>query len=170
MRPVEVVVTHLELSAETWRGARALPNDLELRHEYPPNAAEIASAMYRIVGGNWHWTDRLPWTVDQWRDATDREGIELWTARIGAAIVGYFQLHLVGDAVELKYFGLTPEFTGRGIGGPLLSAAVQRAWSVGARQVTLNTCTLDHPAALHNYLAAGFHVVRTETERRVLPA
>ncbi len=61
------------------------------------------------------------------------------------------------------YFGLLPEFIGRGLGGPLLTAAVRRAWEIpGARRVWLHTCTEDHPQALANYLSRGFSVFRVE--------
>jgi hypothetical protein len=51
---------------------------------------------------------------------------------------------------------------GRGIGGWALSALVREAWSSGPRRVILNTCTLDAAAALPNYLARGFTVIRQE--------
>ena len=53
-------------------------------------------------------------------------------------------------------------FTGRGLGGALLTEAVERAWAAGAARVWLHTCTFDHPAAIPNYLARGFTVFRTE--------
>ena len=81
-----------------------------------------------------------------------------------AAPAGYFELHAPGDgAVEIAYFGLLPEFFGRGWGGHLLTRAVDTAWSLGAARVWLHTCTLDHPAALPNYLRRGFRPVREET-------
>ncbi len=36
--------------------------------------------------------------------------------------------------------------------------------------MTVNTCTLDHPSALPNYLKRGFAIVRTEVQRRTLPS
>jgi GNAT superfamily N-acetyltransferase len=77
---------------------------------------------------------------------------------------GYFELRRQPDgAVEIAYFGLLPEFIGRGLGKFLLSEATRRAWELGATRVWLHTNTLDHAAALPNYLARGFSVVRTET-------
>jgi len=172
-RVVEVVITHLELTAHGTLpagGHRELPAEVELRLEQSPGVAAIAGAMYRTVGADFHWLDRVAWTDEQWRLEVDRAGVELWTARIGDAIAGYFELHVEVDAVELKYFGLTPQFIGRGLGGPLLSAAVRRAVSLGQGRVTLNTCTLDHPAALPNYLARGFRAIRTERQQRTLPS
>jgi GNAT superfamily N-acetyltransferase len=89
---------------------------------------------------------------------------------VGGTVAGYFELHVESDAVELKYFGLVPEFTGRGIGGALLDAAIERARALDRSRMTVNTCTLDHPAALPNYRRHGFRDVRTDIQRRNIPA
>jgi GNAT superfamily N-acetyltransferase len=74
-----------------------------------------------------------------------------------------------GD-VEIKSFGLLPAFIGQGLGGHLLTVAVERAWApagdggLGATRVWLHTCTHDHPHALQNYRARGFSVFKTEVE------
>ena len=46
----------------------------------------------------------------------------------------------------------------------LLTSAIDEAWSLkpAASRVWLHTCTLDHPAALANYLARGFQVTHSE--------
>ena len=76
---------------------------------------------------------------------------------------GYFELSKqCDDSVEITYFGLMREYLGRGLGKALLSAAADRAWSLGASRVWLHTCTLDNPAALPNYLARGFEKYREE--------
>jgi hypothetical protein len=48
--------------------------------------------------------------------------------------------------------------------GPfLLNCAIDAAWSGGAKKLTVNTCTLDHPKALGLYQRAGFVPVRQVT-------
>ena len=164
----DVVVTYLELRPGTTdrsvSAASARP--FTLHRVLPPEAAPASAALYARVGGPWHWTDRLGWTAAEWHRAVNRDDVELWVARTDGATVGYFQLELDGAAVELKYFGLVPECIGRGLGGPLLSAAIERAWALGKERVTLSTCSLDHPAALGNYLRHGFVVLRTERQRQ----
>ena len=44
----------------------------------------------------------------------------------------------------------------------MLTDAIDRAWVFGTQRVWLHTCTLDHPAALGNYLARGFKVFKEE--------
>lgn len=162
--PADVLITYLEMTAATeHRPARPMPSGVQL-HEVPrADAAAMAMEMYRRVGEPWHWTDRRDWSVADWRGEMDRHDAELWTACDGNIVTGYFQLQRVGSDVAIRYFGLLPEHLGRGIGGPLLSAAIDRCWSMHASRIILNTCTLDHPRALPNYLARGFSIAGTRT-------
>ena len=75
---------------------------------------------------------------------------------------GYFELRREGDDVELVYFGLLRHYHGRGLGGHFLTQAIQRAWEGTTRRVWVHTNTLDHPAALPNYLKRGFKIFKTE--------
>lgn len=103
--------------------------------------------------------------------AVDRRGVELWMATDETAVspAGYFELECTGDVVDIHYFGLMPAYIGQGIGGWMLTRAIEQAWALGAARVTLNTCTLDGEAALPNYLARGFSVVRTVHQCRDIP-
>jgi GNAT superfamily N-acetyltransferase len=119
--------------------------------------------LYTEVGRRYHWFDRLPWTDDQIREYLQDPAVTLYVLWVAGAPAGYFELRREPDgAVEIAYFGLLDEFTGRGLGGQMLTEAVRLAWSAGATRVWLHTNTLDHPAALPNYLKRGFRVTRTE--------
>ncbi|MGE5733321.1 MAG: GNAT family N-acetyltransferase, partial [Gemmatimonas sp.] len=65
-------------------------------------------------------------------------------------------------SIEIAYFGLAPDFIGRGLGKAMLTRAVQEAFALGPVRVWLHTCTLDSPRALPNYLARGFTPTRRE--------
>jgi GNAT superfamily N-acetyltransferase len=71
--------------------------------------------------------------------------------------------------VEIVYFGIMPQFVGKGLGGALLTAAVERAWQMGPTRVWVHTCSLDHPSALGNYLARGFRIFKQEIGHEDLP-
>jgi hypothetical protein len=47
---------------------------------------------------------------------------------------------------------------------------VNEAFSRGAPKVTVNTCTLDHPAALPLYQRIGFEPVAQQKRRLKVPA
>jgi GNAT superfamily N-acetyltransferase len=167
MALVDVVVTYLEMTApEQLRPAAAVASGVTLRRELPPASVDLAAQLYRLVGSGYRWLDRLSWGEGEWREAIDTPGVELWTAREGETIVGYFELERRELSAEIRYFGLAPGFLGRGLGGWLLTEAVRRAWQLGAPRVTVNTCTLDGTAALPNYRSRGFVVVREDLQRR----
>lgn len=169
---VDVVVTYLErdLTSHGHPAVRAQPAapGVALHRVLAPDAGDTAAMLYRAVGAKWHWTDRLPWSAAEWDAAVNRDDVELWVAQVDGEIAGYFELSIGCDAVELSYLGLMPEYTGRRLGTLLLNAAIDRAAATTTPRMTVNTCTLDHPAALPNYLKGGFSIVRTVTQRRVI--
>jgi GNAT superfamily N-acetyltransferase len=119
--------------------------------------------LYAEVGRRYRWVDRLVWSDAQVRSYLDDPSMSLWLLTVDGAPAGYYELTRGQDgAVEIAYFGLLQDFTGRGLGGHLLTDAVERAWESGATRVWLHTCTLDHPAALPNYLARGFRIYDEE--------
>jgi len=177
---VSVRRTHLELrsAAELIPSRRpdVLP-ELVLRR---PIAAEEYLALYTTVGDEWLWRDRLVWTDQELEQYLSSPDVHVWTPMLDGQVVGYFELKQHTDrSVELMYFGLAPAFIGKGLGGWLLTRAVEEAFSLGANRMVLNTCTLDAPQALPNYLARGFRIVSEDqylldvparSKERVLPA
>jgi GNAT superfamily N-acetyltransferase len=127
---------------------------VERAHACPPSFFRY---LYAEVGRNYHWVDRLPWTDEQVASRLADPDVTLHVLYVRGSPAGYFELERHDDgSCEIAYFGLLPEFLGRGLGKYLLSAAIEAAWSVGATRVWLHTCTLDDPAALPNYVRRGF--------------
>jgi GNAT superfamily N-acetyltransferase len=119
--------------------------------------------LYTEVGRAYHWTDRLTWTDADIAAYLGDEDVTLHVLYVEHAPAGYYELRRHGDgSVEIAYFGLLPECTGRGLGGWMLTRAVEDAWGRGATRVWLHTCTLDHPSALPNYAKRGFVPYKTE--------
>ena len=84
-------------------------------------------------------------------------------------LAGYYELRPDKDGgVEIAYFGLLPEFIGRGLGGALLTSAIEEAWArrggIVTTRVWVHTCNRDHPQALANYQARGMIVYKVEKE------
>ncbi len=151
------------------RPARARPELEVVRAEI--SSPELSRYLYTAVGGPWFWTDRLDWSYSRWRDYLDRPEVETWVGSVRGTPAGYFELERQADAnVEIVYFGLLPQFIGQGLGGCLLTRAVERAWEGNTRRVWVHTCTLDGPLALRNYLARGFRLYREVTQEAELPA
>jgi hypothetical protein len=68
--------------------------------------------------------------------------------------------------MEIAYFGLLPEWISRGLGGVLLTSAIEGAWGMAPKpsRVWVHTCNRDHPLALANYQARGMVVYKVEEE------
>jgi ribosomal protein S18 acetylase RimI-like enzyme len=167
---VQEITYYLEMTDPAdLRPARPPRAPAELRRAEIP-CPEFNRFFYTAIGGDWFWVDRLAWTYNQWMEYLTLPGHETWAARVAGTPAGYFELDgPPGGDVEIAYFGLLPQFAGRGLGGWLLTAAVERAWQTKPRRVWLHTCSLDHPHALANYRARGFRLVKEEAAWKDLP-
>jgi GNAT superfamily N-acetyltransferase len=170
MPTVQVTRTYLEMSSPDQLLPAPTPDPAPRLERVGECPVSFFRYLYAEVGRAFHWTDRLKWDAAAVAAYLADPATSLWLATWRAAPAGYFELRAPGDgAVEIAYFGLLPEYFGRGWGGHLLTRAVETAWSLGASRVWLHTCTLDHPAALPNYLRRGFRPVREERYTAHLP-
>lgn len=162
-RHVEVTRTYLELlSPDDFRPAAPPTVDTKVVR-MTPHAITDYRRLYRTVGKEWHWRDRLAWDDETVSAHLASPQVAVWELLVEGESAGYFELRRSGDdEVEIAYFGLVPSFIGRGFGGALLTRAVEEAWRFGGSRVWLHTCTLDSPNALPNYRARGFRPYRTE--------
>ena len=163
MATVSVTRTYLEMrSPDALRSYHA--DDAHVRFERV-DACPISffRYLYREVGRPHHWVDRLAWSDAQVAQRLANPNVSLWVMYVDGAPAGYAELERHPDeSTEIVYFGLLPEFTRRGLGKLMLTAAVERAWEMGTDRVWLHTCTLDDPAALPNYVKRGFAPFREE--------
>jgi GNAT superfamily N-acetyltransferase len=154
------VVTYLEMTERP--KPRPMP-DSALRLE---RWREVEPARYRMlfsrVGGRWLWFSRLAMddaklkaAVAEVHAVVDRSGIE-----VGMIELDFSQ---AGECL-IRFLGLVPELAGRGHGRWLFAQTLALAWRPGVTRVHVNTCTLDHPAALPAYLRAGFRAYKRAFE------
>ncbi|HMR29772.1 MAG TPA: GNAT family N-acetyltransferase [Geminicoccaceae bacterium] len=132
-------------------------------------AERITASFYRYlydtVGGPWCWTARRLIDDDELLRRVRDPGVEIDVLWAGGVPAGYVEF--AADempAIWIAYFGLVPEFIGRRLGGRFLDWAVDRAWELGAGEVRVQTCSLDHEAALPNYERAGFELESARIE------
>ncbi|MEV6711594.1 GNAT family N-acetyltransferase [Lentzea sp. NPDC051208] len=163
---VEDVVSYLEMkSPQELRPARDRGTEVELREV---SDVDTIRAVHDRVAGPYGWMS-LAWTAEKWRESLDRPGVRTWVPRIDGADAGFALLCFdPGGDVEIDFFGLAPEFTGRGLGGHFLTVVTRTAWEAGATRVWLRTSSYDHPHARASYEARGFRLFKTETREREL--
>ena len=155
-----VTTTYLELvEPEPIRApSRPAPPVFGTRIVHDP---AVNAGMYRRVGADYAWFDRLGWSERQWSGWAER--VETHVVEVDGEIAGYFELELDSPgSAKVSIFGLLGEYHGRGIGGHALVAALSRGLALRPR-VWLTTCTLDGPHALANYRARGMRPFRVET-------
>ena len=160
---IEVTRTYLEMrDSSELNGAKLADPSIEIG-EQRDCSIELFRFLYAEVGKNYHWIDRLPWTDEQIVAHLNKPENSIWLMTCDGETAGYFELRKCEDgSVELAYFGLMPQFLGRGLGRHLLTCATEQAWALGANRVWLHTCTLDDSAALPNYLKRGFKAFKSE--------
>ena len=115
--------------------------------------------LYETVGTPWLWYERRKLDDAALAAQIGKPTTEIFVLYVGGVPAGYFELDAAQpQETELCYFGLIPEFIGRGFGPFLLRAAIDRAWSRPIRRLWVHTRMFDHPKALGYYQRAGFVV------------
>ena len=93
-------------------------------------------------------------------------GRDIRVLYLDGAPAGFFDINPhQPDETELAYFGMMEHATGLGLGRWFLGAAIEAAWATEPRQIVVQTCTLDHPAALPLYQKLGFSPVGQKREQ-----
>jgi GNAT superfamily N-acetyltransferase len=157
---VGAVVTYLEMT-ERLR-PKPLP-DSPLRLEQWRQSDPVRyRSLFERVGGRWLWFSRLQMddatlaaAIGEVHAVVDRRDIE----------VGFIELDFSrpGECL-IRFLGLVPELAGLGHGKWLFEQLMAVAWRRGVERLLVNTCTLDHPAALPAYLRAGFRAYKRAFE------
>lgn len=135
-------------------------------------ARQMPNHYYRYmmdrIGRKWHWVNALRLSDEEMTKKLGDPARDIRVLHLDGVPAGLFEVAPYGDAVELAYFGLMESATGQGIGRWFLGAAIEAAWASGPDKVTVQTCTLDHPAALPLYQKMGFSPV-AQVKEDVVP-
>jgi GNAT superfamily N-acetyltransferase len=154
------VVTYLEMTERP--KPRPMPDaPLRLERWAAPDPAKYR-LLFERIGGRWLWYSRL--TMDDDRLRREMAEVHAVVDRVGVE-VGLLELDFAREGECLiRFLGLVPELAGRGMGKWLFAQTLTLAWRPDVRRVHVNTCSLDHPAALPAYLRAGFRAYRRAFE------
>ncbi|HVJ44151.1 MAG TPA: GNAT family acetyltransferase [Dongiaceae bacterium] len=168
---LDVVITYLEMTTRPTRPTIPMPlgSYALLKLENPP--VGYYRYLYNTVGEPWFW-----WERRQMDDATlapliQDADIDIYVIHAGGVPAGYAEFNRKNlPVLGINYFGLAPDFIGRGLGKYFMNWTVDQAWSYpGTEKVTVDTCSLDHPRALSTYQQAGFTPVRQVSKRIIDP-
>src|SRR5262249_27751582 len=113
------------------------------------------------------WTSRKKLSDGELAGIIEDPRVEIHVVLVEGVPAGFVEFdRRVEGEIEITQFGLMPEFIGQGLGRYFLQWAIDTAWSYTPRRLWLHTCTTDHPAALPNYLKAGFTIYKEEVKER----
>ncbi|MFZ2101589.1 MAG: GNAT family N-acetyltransferase [Oricola sp.] len=162
-KAIDTTITYLEMTvpqAKRWQLPLGV-NAAILQAEKP------TLAFYRFlqfnVGYPWNWEWRMRMDDATLASHIHAETCEVYVLYLDGAPAGFYEVSRADPSVsDLAYFGLMPHAAGRGLGRWFLGRAIEACWASKPERVTVNTCTLDHPAALPLYQKLGFQPVRQE--------
>lgn len=165
---VETTVTSLEMLERPTRPASHPPagRTVALVRANPPTVP-FYRWLYERVGADLTWTARRLMPDAELEAVIADPAVEVYVLHVSGVPAGYGEIDRRGgaDAIELAYFGLLPEFIGRGYGSYLLDVVVDLAWAAGpCSRLWVHTCDLDHPRALGVYQRAGFRPFQQRVE------
>jgi GNAT superfamily N-acetyltransferase len=157
---IPVTVTFLEMTAPPAHYAPIPYNRpialLKARH--------MPNHFYRYlldrIGRKWHWVNALRLSDEELSSKLADPARDIRVLHLDGVPAGMFEVAPLDEGMmELVYFGLMETATGQGIGRWFLGAAIEAAWARAPQRVVVQTCTLDHPAALPLYQKIGFNPV-----------
>lgn len=152
-----VTITYLRQSQRPRRPVPAAPakGAALLRAVRPPT--HFYRYLYRLIGDPHNWVSRRLLSDGEIEAIIHDDDVHIYVLYIDGSPGGFCEFdNRSRNDIEIKFFGLAPERIGQGWGGFFLGHCLDLAWSLAPESVMLETCTLDHPAALPMYQRFGF--------------
>jgi GNAT superfamily N-acetyltransferase len=161
---MKVKATYLEMLARPQRVVPTPREGLTVVHAKKPTVAYYRF-LYDGVGRDYGWPRCKKLSDEELAALLDDPRLEVHVLMADGVPAGFAELDRRTEGeIELVQFGLMPDFIGQGLGRYFLQWTIDKAWSYGPRRFWLHTCTKDHPAALPNYLKAGFTIYKEEVK------
>ena len=159
---MKLTVYYLQMFAHAQQVVPLPRDDLNIVHSRRPTIAWYRF-LYDAVGRDWNWTSRKKLSDPALSAIIHDPRDEVHVLFVDGVPAGFVELdRRVEGEIEITQFGLMPEFIGQGLGKYFLQWSIDKAWSYSPKRLWLHTCTEDHPAAIPNYLKAGFAVYKEE--------
>ena len=163
---MKIKLTYLEMFARPDRVVPPPRDGLAVVHAKKPTVAYYRF-LYDAVGRDYDWPRCQKLSDAELAALLNDPRLEVHVLMAEGVPANFAELDRRTEGeIELVQFGLMPQFIGQGLGRYFLRWAIDKAWSYGPRRFWLHTCTKDHPAALPNYLKAGFTVYKEEVKEQ----
>jgi GNAT superfamily N-acetyltransferase len=161
---LETTITYLEMTERPPHPHVVPPQGMKLAllRAKPPSVG-FYRYLYDTVGGPWLWYERRALDDAALGRIIGDDQVEIFVLYVEGTPAGFAELdRRRPPEIELAYFGLMPDYIGKGLGRYLLTWAIDTAWSHEPERLWVNTNTLDHPKALALYQRCGFRPYKQE--------
>lgn len=114
--------------------------------------------LYGEIGRSHFWYLRNHLSDNELKNILHSKNIQISVLYCDGAPAGFAELDYsqFPEAIELIYFGLCPQYIGRGLGKWFLGQIVRSAWEDKPVRLMVSSNTLDHASALPLYQKLGF--------------
>ncbi len=139
---IPVTVTYLEMTSRTHLPhCPRPPGKLALlRADKPP--VHYYRYLYRLIGDPYNWVSRTMMSDEELSTIISHDRVFIYVLYIDGVPGGFAEIDARHPHIpEIKFFGLSPNFIGRGYGRFFLSQVIDLAWTCGA----LPTKNYNHP-------------------------
>ena len=123
--------------------------------------------LYDTVGEKWTWIERRLLDDNNLQKLIRSSNVEIYILYVDDNVAGFGEIgwDTASNGSEIKYFGLMPEYIGKGLGPYFLNNIINIAWERNPVRLRVNTCDLDHPSALRVYQKSGFNILEEIVEK-----
>ena len=168
---VKVDRNYLEINSINELKASKVPSDNCNVALVDPPDYQLNKFLYKQVGKDYRWIDRLVWEDSQWVNYVENSKVKTYVLKDKGNLIGYFEIifDFEKKQSEIAYFGILTEYFGKKYGGYLLSEAINKSFEKSINRVWVHTCSLDHKNALKNYIARGMNIFKKEKIRVNIP-
>jgi len=142
-------------------------SDFKIEKQFPVDLSEYRR-IYTKIGGPWDWANRLVLIDQELKQVLDDPQNEINYTYYKDKLAGYFELDAHHNDLEVVYFGLAPEFIGKGLGKEMMQHIFKIAQDRAISRLWLHTCEFDSPQALNFYLKSGFTIYDEKIEDQTI--
>ena len=165
MASFQTVVTHLSMEAP-FRDLASLDSLVQQTPAWPEGVCfqriegiqlDAYRDIYDQVGRQWHWVNRRYLNDHQLAALVHHSATEIYLLSENNQTIGFVELNFkFFPQVEIVFIGLIEGQIGKGYGPLMVRHVLEIIQAREAKRIIIQTCTLDHPAALRLYQQAGF--------------
>jgi len=160
---LRMIITYLELThSKQYDRQPSRSENLSVIRAHDPHAG-FYRYLYNAVGEKWLWYERNLLSDEELENIIRNPKVKIYVLYINGTPAGFGELDCqVKKQVQLAYFGLMPQYFGRGLGKYFLRHLIESAWADKPDRVWVHTCNFDAPSAMATYQIFGFTPYRQE--------